>query len=89
MVQVYADRSIMDELMQYYEEFQHVQSTYIGNRTNWEEKFIEHDIIYHKVKNTKIVNSKHSDFYNWVKRKLLREIEDEKKRVFTLALKEM
>lgn len=78
----------MEELNGIYEEFKIIELQYEGVTTNWKEKYVQLDRLYHKVSFMKIRSSKNSSFYNWIKRQLSSMIYEERNRVYKLSLKD-
>lgn len=72
---------IMEKLIEYYQRYQSIMDSYRGEKTDWESACCQLLQLRKEIYETKIRYGKNSLFYNWVKRNLYNEVDEERRRV--------
>lgn len=71
----------MEKLIEYYWRYQSIIDSYRGEKTNWESACCQLLQLRKEISETKIRYGKNSLFYDWVKRNLCKEVDEERHRV--------
>jgi hypothetical protein len=74
----------MDKLQEYFQQFQKIQHSYEGEKTDWEKRHLELKCLYDDISHFRLQNSKNVIYYEWIQRKLKNEICNEIDRVYKL-----
>lgn len=71
----------MKELQLFFERFRAIRASYEGQKTNWNEKYLQLKKLYDNISNYRLHNSKNTVFYEWIQRKLQADVWEEIDRV--------
>ena len=71
----------MKEIQEFYNQFKAIQASYEGQKTNWNEKYLQLKKLYDNILNYRLYNSKNAVFYEWIQRKLQADVWEEIDRV--------
>lgn len=76
---------MLKRIIYFYNRYEGIIDSYQGDRTDWEEKYNQLEMLVKDVTDLKIRHCTNLAFYSWLRLALIREVREELIRVFHLA----